>query len=55
VSRRIAAISDSNTGTNEESYEYLIAASGLRRERPVVPQSVKREGYLKSRETILRK
>jgi NADPH-dependent 2,4-dienoyl-CoA reductase/sulfur reductase-like enzyme len=30
----------------EESYDYLIAASGLRRAWPVVPQSLTREEYL---------
>lgn len=30
----------------EESYDYLIVASGLRRTWPVVPQSLKREDYL---------
>ena len=38
-----------HTGTNEESthdYDYLIAASGLRRAFPVVPQSLTRKQYL---------
>ena len=46
--RKIAIISDTNTGKNyEESYDYLIAASGLKREWPTVPQSLKRVEYLK--------
>jgi thioredoxin reductase len=46
--RKVAMISDSNTGKQyEESYDYLIAASGLRREWPAVPQSLRREEYLK--------
>jgi NADPH-dependent 2,4-dienoyl-CoA reductase/sulfur reductase-like enzyme len=46
--RKIAVISDNNTGKQyEESYDYLIAASGLRREWPTVPQSLRREEYLK--------
>lgn len=46
--RKIAVISDANTGKQyEESYDYLIAASGLRREWPTVPQSLRREEYLK--------
>jgi Pyridine nucleotide-disulphide oxidoreductase len=45
--RKIAVISHTNTGRQyEESYDYLIAASGLRRAWPTVPQSLQREKYL---------
>lgn len=46
--RKIALILDKNTGKPyEEVYDYLIAATGLRREWPTVPQSLRREEYLK--------
>jgi hypothetical protein len=46
-SKKTATISDSKSGEPvEEKYDYLIAASGLRRVWPVVPQSTSREKYL---------
>ena len=46
--RKVAVISDASTGKqHEEKYDYLIAASGLRREWPTVPQSLRREDYLR--------
>ena len=33
--------------TRHEPYDYLVAASGLRRVFPTVPQSLKREEFLK--------
>jgi NADPH-dependent 2,4-dienoyl-CoA reductase/sulfur reductase-like enzyme len=42
-----ATIKNSETGENyEESYDYLIAATGLKRDWPAVPQSLTREKYL---------
>lgn len=44
---KIAHILDSETQQNRmENYDYLIAASGLRRIFPVAPQSVRREDFL---------
>ena len=44
---KTARIKDTKTGTEyEESYDYLIAASGLRRSWPAVPQSLTREKFL---------
>jgi NADH dehydrogenase FAD-containing subunit len=46
-SKKTATISDSKSGEQyEEKYDYLIAASGLRRVWPVSPQSTTREKYL---------
>ena len=46
--RKVAVISDANTGKQyEEKYDYLIAATGLRREWPTVPQALTREAYMK--------
>jgi len=46
--QKTAIISDTNTGKQyEETYDYLIAATGLRREWPVVPQALRRDEYLK--------
>jgi NADH dehydrogenase FAD-containing subunit len=43
--RKIAKIR-SREGEKEEGYDYLVAASGLRRVFPVVPQSLTQETYL---------
>ena len=44
---KIAHILDSETQENRtEKYDYLIAASGLRRVFPVAPQSLRREDFL---------
>ncbi|KAI0545647.1 hypothetical protein F4679DRAFT_560248 [Xylaria curta] len=44
---RIAIISEHKTQkTREESYDFFIAATGLRRTWPVVPQALTREAYL---------
>ncbi|KAI1743459.1 hypothetical protein F4680DRAFT_408283 [Xylaria scruposa] len=44
---RIAVISEHKTQkTREESYDFFIAATGLRRTWPVVPQALTREAYL---------
>lgn len=44
---KTATIVDSITGKkSEESYDYLVASTGLRRAWPVVPQSLTRETYL---------
>ena len=46
-SKKTATISVSKSGEQyEEKYDYLIAASGLKRVWPVVPQSTSREKYL---------
>jgi hypothetical protein len=46
-SKKTTTISDSKSGEQcEEKYDYLIAASGLRRVWPVVPQSTSRGKYL---------
>lgn len=45
--RKLATIKSTTTGeTLEHSYDYFIAATGLRRVWPVVPQSLTREEYL---------
>lgn len=45
--RKVALISDPGAGKEfEESYDYLVASSGLRRAWPAVPQSLRREKYL---------
>jgi NADH dehydrogenase FAD-containing subunit len=47
LAKKIARIATSNRKEeSEESYDYLIAASGLRRVWPVVPQSFSRAEYL---------
>jgi NADH dehydrogenase FAD-containing subunit len=43
--RKVATIKTSSSG-REEGYDYLVAASGLRRVFPVVPQSVSEKDYL---------
>jgi len=44
---KIAKIKDANTGEEyEETYDYLVSASGLRRAWPAVPQSITQEKYL---------
>lgn len=44
---KIAHIVDSETkATRVESYDYLIAGSGLRRTFPTVPQSLRRDDFL---------
>lgn len=46
--QRKATILDKDTGAvTEKSYDFLVAATGLRRAWPVVPQSLTREDYLK--------
>lgn len=46
-SSKTAVVIDANTKRQHSySYDYFIAASGLRRVWPVVPQSLTREGYL---------
>ncbi|CAG7920245.1 unnamed protein product [Penicillium olsonii] len=48
---KVAHIVDSETKANRtESYDYLIAGSGLRRSFPTVPQSLKRDEFLKEAE-----
>lgn len=45
--RHVAQIQDSKTGELvEHDYDYFIAATGLRRQYPVVPQEVTRKTYL---------
>jgi NADH dehydrogenase FAD-containing subunit len=45
---KVAHIVDSETNANRtESYDYLIAGSGLRRTFPTVPQSLRRDEFLK--------
>lgn len=47
MERKVARVADSATQSEtEEEYDYLVAASGLRRAWPVVPQSLSRDGYL---------
>jgi len=43
--RKVATIKTSRGG-REEGYDYLVAASGLRRVFPVVPQSLIEKDYL---------
>lgn len=51
--RKIAVISDTDTGKQyEETYDYLIPDSGLRREWPTVPQSLRKDEYLRKPEII---
>lgn len=43
---KTAVIRETRSGTDqEESYDFLVVSSGLRRTWPVVPQSLTREGY----------
>jgi NADH dehydrogenase FAD-containing subunit len=45
---KIAHIVDAETKVNRtEPYDYLIASSGLRRSFPTVPQSLRRDEFLK--------
>lgn len=45
---KVAHIVDSETKANRsEEYDYLVAGSGLRRTFPTVPQSLRREQFLK--------
>lgn len=45
--KRIATLKDGITGkTYEESYEYLITATGLKRNFPAVPRSLTKDNYL---------
>lgn len=45
--RKLATIVDSNTNKEfEESYDYLLASTGLRRAWPTVPQALRRKDYL---------
>lgn len=45
--RHVAQVKDSKTGELvEHDYDYFIAATGLRRQYPVVPQEVTRKTYL---------
>ena len=45
--KKVATIKDGITGKiYEESYDYLIAATGLKRNWPAVPQSLTKEKYL---------
>lgn len=45
---KVAHIVDSETkASRSESYDYLVAGSGLRRTFPTVPQSLRREQFLK--------
>lgn len=47
LAKKVARIANPKTKEeSEESYDYLIAASGLRRVWPVVPQSFSRAEYL---------
>lgn len=44
---KVATISDHITGEEqEESYDYLVASTGLNRVWPVVPQSLSKKDYL---------
>lgn len=44
---KTAVIRETRSGTDqEESYDFLVASSGLRRTWPVVPQSLTRDEYL---------
>lgn len=47
---KVAHIVDSEKNDRTESYDYLIAASGLRRSFPTVPQSLRRDEFLKEAE-----
>lgn len=40
-------VPNDSTGSVQHKYDYLVAASGLRRVWPVVPQQLKRKDYLK--------
>lgn len=45
--RKVAVITDTFSGdVTEESYDYLVVSTGLRREWPTVPQSLRRKEYL---------
>jgi NADPH-dependent 2,4-dienoyl-CoA reductase/sulfur reductase-like enzyme len=45
--KRLAVIEETQTlSVSERSYDFLVAASGMRRVWPVVPQSRTRESYL---------
>ena len=45
--KKAATISDPLSGKEyDESYDYLVIASGLRRQWPAVPQSLTRKEYL---------
>lgn len=47
LEKKIARIASSGTEKEvEEKYDYLVAASGLRRAWPSVPQELSRESYL---------
>ncbi|EXJ79477.1 hypothetical protein A1O1_08741 [Capronia coronata CBS 617.96] len=53
---RRATVSDTTTGSLRElSYDFLVAATGLRRVWPVVPQSFTRESYLVETDSQIRK
>lgn len=44
---KVAVITDTLSGeTTEETYDYLIVSTGLRRDWPTVPQSLRRKEYL---------
>lgn len=48
LEKKVATIKDSSTGSEyEETYDYLVGATGLRRVWPVVPQSLSQEDYRK--------
>ncbi|CAG8358813.1 unnamed protein product [Penicillium salamii] len=47
---KVAHIVDSEKNDRAESYDYLIAGSGLRRSFPTVPQSLRRDEFLKEAE-----
>ena len=54
--RRAAIVRSSSGGDEREhSYDYLVAASGLRRVYPVVPQSLTRELYIQETGNHVRK
>ncbi|KAI1410576.1 FAD/NAD(P)-binding domain-containing protein [Hypoxylon sp. FL1857] len=46
-SKTATIIEQPNSGERAEAYDYFVAATGLRRVWPVVPQSAKKEDYLK--------
>jgi NADPH-dependent 2,4-dienoyl-CoA reductase/sulfur reductase-like enzyme len=47
LERKIAKVTDVNSGDDfEESYDFLVACSGMRRSWPVVPQSLTKAKYL---------
>lgn len=55
VSRKVATYAaHGGTQTTELQYDYLVAASGLRRVWPVVPQSLRRKQYLFETEDHIR-